>query len=135
MKLALALLMLFVPAFAADGTQDITSVLDTWKTAMLKGDAATLEKLYHKDLSYTHSSALVENKSAAIAAAMKPGNLTKAIDMKDTTSHVYGNTAIVKTKADITNAAGTVNHLDILMVWLKSPGGWQLVARQATKLP
>jgi ketosteroid isomerase-like protein len=135
MKLALALLLLFVPVFAADGNHEISGVLDTWKAAMLKGDAATLDKLYHKDLSYTHSSALVENKSVAIASATKAGNLTKAIDLKDPTTHVYGNTAIVKTKADITNAAGTVSHLDVLMVWLKSPQGWQLVARQATKLP
>jgi ketosteroid isomerase-like protein len=135
MKLALALLLLFVPVFAADETHEMSGVLDTWKAAMLKGDAATLDKLYHKDLLYTHSSALVENKSAAIAAATKPGNLTKAIDLKDTTTHVYGNTAIVKTKADITNAAGGTVHVDLLMVWLKSPGGWQLVARQATKLP
>jgi ketosteroid isomerase-like protein len=135
MKIVLALLLLFVPVFAAEGTNEVTAVLDSWKTAMLKGDAATLEKLYHKDLSYTHSSALVENKSAAIAAATKSGNVTKAIDLKDTTTHVYGNTAIVKTKADITNAAGSTVHVDVLMVWLKAPQGWQLVARQATKLP
>lgn len=135
MKLALALLLLFVPAFAADATHEVNAAVDTWKTAMLKGDAATLDKLYHKDLSYTHSSAKVEDKTEAIANATKAGSVAKAIEIRDQTAHVYGNTAIVRFKGDFTSATGTVNHLEMLMVWLKSPQGWQLLARQATKLP
>lgn len=135
MKLALALLLLFVPAFAADNTKEIAATIEKWKSAMLKGDAAALDKLYHKDLTYTHSSALVENKAVAIASATKAGGLAKAIELRDTTTRVYGNTAIVETKGDFTNAAGVVNHLEVLLVWVKSPQGWQLVARQATKLP
>ena len=135
MKLALALLLSIVPVFAADATQEVSAALETWKSAMLKGDAATLDKLYHKDLTYTHSSAMVETKPIAIASATKPGSLSKAIDLKDVKIRVYGSTAIVNAKGDFTNAAGTTNHLELLLVWLKSPGGWQLLARQATKLP
>jgi hypothetical protein len=135
MKLALALLLLFVPAFAGDATHDVSAAVDTWKAAMLKGDAATLDKLFHKDLSYTHSSAKVEDKTEAIANATKAGSIAKGIDIKDETTHVYGNTAIVRFKGDFTNATGAVSHLEMLMVWLKSPQGWQLLARQATKLP
>jgi hypothetical protein len=138
MKFALALSLLIVPAFAGDApapNKEIAALVDTWKTAMLKGDAAELEKLYHKDLTYEHSSGLTETKSQAIANATKAGNLSKAIEFSDLTTRVYGSTAIVKAKGDFTNAAGTTNHLDVLMVWLKSPQGWQLVARQSTKLP
>ena len=135
MKLALALLLLFVPAFAADATHEVSAALDTWKAAMLKGDAATLDKLYHKDLTYTHSGAKVETKTESIANATKAGSITKGIELKDPVIHVYGNTAIVSTKGDFTNATGAVSHLELLMVWLKSPQGWQLLARQATKLP
>ena len=138
MKLALTLVLLALPGLAADtpkADKDILATLDTWKQAMLKGDAATLDKLYHKDLAYTHSSAKTETKSESIENATKPGAIYKALEFHDLTTHVYGNTATVKGKFDITNGAGALTHLDVLMVWLKSPQGWQLVARQAVKLP
>jgi ketosteroid isomerase-like protein len=138
MKTAFTLLLLVLPAFAADSPKtgkDVLATLDTWKQAMLKGDAGTLDKLYHKDLAYTHSSAKTETKTESIANATKPGAIYKALEFHDLTTHVYGNTATVKGKFDITNGEGTLSHLDVLMVWLKSPQGWQLVARQAVKLP
>jgi ketosteroid isomerase-like protein len=138
MKLALTLVLLALPALAADtpkADKDILATLDTWKQAMLKGDAATLDKLYHKDLAYTHSSAKTETKTESIENATKPGAIYKALEFHDLTTHVYGNTATVKGKFDITNGAGALTHLDVLMVWVKSPQGWQLVARQAVKLP
>jgi ketosteroid isomerase-like protein len=138
MKTALAFLLMIVPVFAGDSAmksdKEIQGVLDTWKQAMLKGDAATLDKLYHKDLAYTHSSGKLENKTEAIENATKPGSLSKAIEIHELTTHVYGNTATVKGKFDLTNAAGVTSHLDILMVFVKSTQGWQLVARQAVKL-
>jgi ketosteroid isomerase-like protein len=135
MKLALALLCFLMPVLAADPAHEVSAAVEIWKAAMLKGDAATLEKLYHKDLTYTHSNAKVETKAESIAAATKPGNLAKAIELRDVSARVYGNTAIVNAKGNFTNAEGTVAHLELLMVWLKSPQGWQLLARQATKLP
>ena len=135
MKLVLVLLVSACSVFAADATQEVSAAIDAWKNAVLKGDAATLEKIYHKDLTYTHSSALVESKPIAIASATKPGNLSKAINLHDVKIRVYGSTAIVNAKGDFTNATDTTNHLELLMVWMKSPAGWQLLARQATKLP
>ena len=134
MKTVLALLLILLPAFAADPSHEVSAAVETWKAAMLKGDAPGLEKLYHKDLTYTHSSGKTETKAEAIAAATKAGSLTKAIELKDVTTRVYGSTAIVTATGDFTNAAGTTTHLGLLLVWLKSPQGWQLVARQAAKL-
>jgi ketosteroid isomerase-like protein len=138
MKTVLTLLLLALPAFAADSSKadkDILAALDTWKQAMLKGDAATLDKLYHKDLVYTHSTAKVEMKAECIENATKPGGVSKGIEMHDITTHVYGTTAILKGKFDMISAEGVLNHLDVLMVWMKSPQGWQILARQATKIP
>lgn len=138
MKTALTMLLLSFAAFAADSAKadkDVLAAVDTWKQAMLKGDAATLDKLCHKDLVYTHSTAKVEMKAECIHNATKPDGISKGIEMHDLTTHVYGNTAIVKGKFDMISAEGVLNHLDVLMVWMKSPQGWQLLARQATKIP
>ncbi len=135
--LAAALFALTLTAAPPDAKseKEVAQVLETWRSAMLKGDAATLNKLYHDDLNYVHSSARNETKAESIQNATKPDAISKAIDLHHPTIHIYGNTAIVKSTADFTNNAGAVSHLDILMVWLKTPAGWELVARHATKLP
>jgi len=43
--------------------QDIMAQMNVWKEAMLKRDAATLEKILHPDLTYSHSSGNTETKS------------------------------------------------------------------------
>ncbi|HKD09398.1 MAG TPA: nuclear transport factor 2 family protein [Bryobacteraceae bacterium] len=139
MKFALAAL-LFALTLAAAGPdarseKELTQTLETWRTAMLKGDAATLGRLYHPDLNYVHSSAKNETKAESIQNATKPDGIAKAIDLHQPTIHIYGDTAIVKATADFTSHAGAVSHLDILMVWTKTPSGWQLLARHATKIP
>ncbi|HXJ44935.1 MAG TPA: nuclear transport factor 2 family protein [Bryobacteraceae bacterium] len=133
MKVLLLTFILALGAFAAEPGGELAPVLAAWKQAMLKGDAAALDKLYHKDLTYVHSSAKMENKAEAIAAATK--SASKAIEYHDVTTRMLGSTAIVRGKFDLTNAQNVTSKLEILMVWTKSGAGWQLVARQATKLP
>jgi ketosteroid isomerase-like protein len=136
MKIALALLSLTLPAFAAGSAdKDVLAAIDAWKQAALKGDAAALGKLYHDDLAYTHSNAMTQTKAVAIAAETAPTGVYKGIEMRDVSVRVYGNTAIVEYKLDLTHFAGDTAHLHEIMVWLKSPQGWQMLARHATKLP
>lgn len=137
MKTALALLLLCIPVFAAESSaqKEISVSVDNWKQAMLKGDAAALDKLYHKDLVYVHSGGKMELKAEAIANATKPGSVAKAVQVNSLETRVYGNTGLVSAKVDITNGAGDTSHLDLLMVWLKVGPGWQLVSRHALKLP
>lgn len=96
-----------------------------------------IEKLLHDDLTYAHSAGLQQTKAQVIQTAMGP-TTTEAIDFSDTTVRVYGNTALVKAHVELRNSNGgkaTTNHLNILFVWVKGPGGWQLVARQASQQP
>jgi len=112
--------------------------MDAWKQATMKKDRAALEKLLHPDLSYSHSSAKNETKADVIKAVTTGKSTVEAIDFINNTVRVYGNTALVKGKVDIKNnvdGKSTTANLDILHVWLKGPQGWQLVARQAVRLP
>ncbi len=115
--------------------KEIAAAMDAYQKAMVKGDAAALDKLYAKDITYSHSTAKTEMKEEAIKNATSPDGVLKALTIHDTTTRVYGNTAVVKGKGEFTVQNGTVNHLDFLMVWVKNSSGWQLVARQSTKLP
>jgi ketosteroid isomerase-like protein len=139
MKILLALVLLIVPAFAADtnpkAEKEVTAAVEAWRQALLKGDGAALGKLYHADLVYEHSTAKNETKAEAIQAVTAPEGAYKALDLHDVSIRTYGNTALYKSKGEFTTHAGTVSHLDTLMVWVKTGQGWQLVSRQSTKLP
>ena len=120
------------------GEKEVLAAMDAWKQATMKKDRAALEKLLHPDLSYTHSSAKNETKADVIKAVTTGKSTVEAIDFINNTVRVYGNTALVKGKVDIKNnvdGKSTTANLDILHVWLKGPQGWQLVARQAVRLP
>jgi len=120
------------------GEKEVLAAMDAWKQATMKKDRAALEKLLHPDLSYSHSSAKNETKADVIKAVTTGKSTVEAIDFINNTVRVYGNTALVKGKVDIKNnvdGKSTTANLDILHVWLKGPQGWQLVARQAVRLP
>jgi ketosteroid isomerase-like protein len=136
MKIALALLLLALPAFSAGSAEkEVLAAIDAWKQAALKGDASALGKIYHDGLAYTHSNGMTQTKAVAIESETAANGVYKGIAMRDVDVHVYGDTAIVEYKLDLTHFAGDTAHLHEIMVWLKSPQGWQLLARHATKLP
>ncbi len=136
MKSVLAFLFMAVSAFpSGPADKDVLAAVDAWKLAALKGDAAALGRLYHDGLAYTHSNGMTQNKAVAITAETAPNGVYKGIAMRDVETHVYGDTAIVEYKLDLTHFAGDTAHLHEVMVWLRSPQGWQLLVRHATKLP
>lgn len=136
MKTVIALLFVALSALAADSAEkDVLAAVEAWKQAALKGDKAALGKLYHDGLLYTHSNGMTQNKAEAIAAETSPTGVYKGVEMRDLDLRVFGDTAILEYKLDLTHFAGDTAHLHEIMVWLKSPQGWQLVARHATKLP
>src|SRR5262245_55619086 len=123
---------------AADSKTEVQAAMDSWKQATMKKDGAALDKLLHPDLSYSHSSGKNETKAEVIAAVTKGKATVESIKFSETTVRVYGNTALVKGVVDIVNntdGKSTPAHLNILHVWMKGGNGWQMVARQATRLP
>ena len=114
------------------------AAMDAYKQGLIKKDAAALSKVLSDDLIYTHSSNLHEDKAAVLESLKKPAT-TEAIDFKNLSVRVYGNTAVVVGDVDFTNnpgtGASTTTKLNVLHVLVKGPQGWQLVARQATRYP
>jgi ketosteroid isomerase-like protein len=119
---------------AADPKADVLAAMESWKQAMLTKDAAALDRLLHPDLTYSHS----DGKNQTKADLMKSPDNNQSITFGETTVRVYGDTALLKGPAEFVSlgSSGTqaTAHLNILQVWLKGPQGWQMVARQATKV-
>ena len=108
--------------------------------AMVKGDRAALEKLLADDLTYTHSTALLENKEQFLKSVTS-GNIDYVSIVPseaDWKIRVNGNTAIV-------NGVAAVNVIDtgkdrkikirFTTVQANRGGAWQLQAWQSTVVP
>jgi ketosteroid isomerase-like protein len=117
--------------------KDVQAASDALKQAMMKKDAAGLQKYLHDDLTYSHSNGRTQTKAEVIQATTTGNTTIEAMDFTESTVRVYGNTALIKSNLDMRNSSAgksSTAHINILMVWLKGPGGWQLVGRQATQL-
>jgi ketosteroid isomerase-like protein len=115
------------------------ATLEAMAQATINKDVATLDKIYHPDLTYSHSSAMNQTKAEVLKAVAGPA-VTESMTFHETSVRVYGNVALVRGRNELRNGApGSLhdNHLNILWVLLKGPGphGWQIVARQTTRLP
>jgi hypothetical protein len=135
------LLAAALPAANNDSKEEkaVMATLETMAQATIKKDVATLDKIYHADLTYSHSSAMLQTKAEVLKAINTP-TITESMTFHDSTIRIYGNVALVRGGDELRNGTpGQMhdNHLNILWVLLKGPGphGWQIVARQTTRLP
>jgi hypothetical protein len=143
-RLAILVVMMTVGATAA-GAQTaadkkaVTDTLETMAKATIAKDLPTLEKIYSSDLTYSHSSAATQTK-AEVLADVRGTNVAVFMRFSETTIRVYGDVALAKGVVDFRNGppnALTDNHLNILWVLVRraeGPHGWQIVARQTTRI-
>ena len=137
--LVLACMFAIAPlAIAGEPKPDVKAAVlaaeQKWVDAVLHSDRATLEKLMASDIIYTHSSATSQTRDEFIKAATGATHYT-SIDFSDVVVRQFGHTVVITHKAVFKNAKTGDSHLFISEVWAEQNGGWQMVSRQATKLP
>ena len=137
--LILSLFAMALPVFgSAAKPDDEKAVLAAEKqlaAAMVKADIAVLDKLLSDDLSYTHSSAKHETKADVIQVFKTGSAKYTAVEYLDTKVRQFGAVVVTTHNMTITSQPTGVSKLYVTFVWAKQPAGWQLVSRQATKLP
>jgi ketosteroid isomerase-like protein len=105
--------------------------------ALESGDRAALEKISSAELSYGHSSGLVETRSQFVDALSSGQSDFVNINISNQTLVVTGKNAIVRHRLDATTqdrGKSGEAHLNILLVFRKEQGQWKLLARQAAKI-
>ena len=115
--------------------KDAMSNLDK---ALLNKDQRTLQRVMHKEVSYGHSNGWVQTKQD-ILNDLQTGKLVYNKIENSNVMIVALNKkwATVRTN---TNAEGSISgtafqlKLHVLQVWIKTKMGWQLMARQSTKI-
>ena len=140
MKYILTICLFFTSAiaFAQVDSVSLKEAMSNLDKALMNKDQKALVQLLHQDVSYGHSNGWVQNKTDIIND-LKSGKLIydKIENNSVTIAAINNKWATVRIN---TNAEGKVNgnsfqfKLHVLQVWLKAKSGWQLLARQSTKL-
>lgn len=106
--------------------------------AMVNRDVPTLSRYLGDDLIYTHSSAVVDNKESYVASIASGKVVYRQTDRYDLRVTPYDCTAVVTGRGVF---QVTLDGKDITVdlrftnVWHKRPGGWEMVAWEATRIP
>ncbi|HEX4228781.1 MAG TPA: nuclear transport factor 2 family protein [Bryobacteraceae bacterium] len=135
---ALVLAMTF-SSWAAEPSADVREAVlnaeNNWKSAVLHGNRSALDRLLSPDLSYTHSSSKTQTKEQFIQDATGGATTYKSIEFDNTKLRQYGTVVVITHSAVIKTVQTGTSHLYLTEVWARQGNGWQMVSRQATKLP
>ncbi len=140
LNLFLAFAFLSVPLSAQSKAEKaVATAVENLRQAMVSGDRTALTNIAAEDLSYGHSSGLLEDKAKFVEAIASGKSNFEKIDLTEQTIKVVRKTAIVRHNLfaetnNVGSAPGTVK-LTILTIWQKQGSQWKLLARQAVKIP
>ncbi len=117
--------------------QSIKAMTEQVNQAALKGDVATLDKLYVDDYIAINILGRARTK-AEVLEDLKSGKVKfEAIEVTETKVRVYGDTALVNSTANIKGHFGDTDisgQWRSVRVWVKRKGKWQSVSFQATRV-
>jgi len=137
---ALAIGLLSVtPVFAGADEDAVAKNLEAFRAAQAASNAEGLAALCAAELSYSHSSGVVEDKATFVANATNGKSRWLSLVYENTTIRVVGPAAIVRfhwlgEAEAIPDGKKSSTNLHILMNWQKQGTEWKLLSRAATKL-
>jgi ketosteroid isomerase-like protein len=108
------------------------------RNALLSKDSIALSNLLADDVTYGHSTGLIQTKAELIRSVMSGEQDYKTIEPSNINVRIYDNTGVVTINLKVNlNYQSKPLDMNLLatLVWVKIKGEWKLVARQAVKLP
>ena len=125
-------------SFAQDNSPKQTEVMMrmlTLRNSLINKDSVALDDVLASDVSYGHTSGLIQTKPQLIRSVMSKEQDYQNIIPSDMNIRIYDNTGVVTMKSSvIMNYQGKPLNMDmyITLVWIQK-NKWQLVARQSVK--
>ncbi|HYT49288.1 MAG TPA: nuclear transport factor 2 family protein [Pyrinomonadaceae bacterium] len=106
--------------------------------ALVKEDAAVLDRLWSNDLVFTFPNGKMSNKAQRLAGQKPSAESSQSTNVNDQVKvHVYGNTAVVTVLSTWKGSAGAQEYSDQYQAthaWVKQQGRWQLVAAHVSQV-
>ncbi len=134
MMLAAVVLCVAVQAAAqSPAEQAVLKLEQQWTDALVKADLAALDRIYHEDLVYTHSSGVVDTKATYIDSIKTGKTKYESFDRSEVRVRFHGDAALVTCRSVI-KVNGNTLTVRYIHVYVKQKGAWKMVAHQATRL-
>ena len=139
MKGILTIIFVVASSFLFAQTTYLKDAVGKLDKALINKDTVALKQLLHPDLSFGHSSGWVETKQDVLNDVTSGKLAYKSIDNKEVKWATGKDWATMRSNSHVVslNPDGKTSevNLHVLLVWLKTNKGWQLLARQTTRLP
>ena len=116
--------------------KEVGAAVDTLLSAMVNPEKTLLQRITADDLTYGHSTGLIEEKGEFIENLTQGEFNFLSIDVSDQSIYISGKTAIVRhiLSAEASDSGDPVDvRIGIVLVYQKEDGRWKLLARQAFK--
>ena len=116
--------------------QEVRQTIEKYRTALLQKDAATLERIWADDYTFTNGAGEIHSKADRLAN-LKSGatSLDSISEEEDMKVRIHGNVAVATSRVTIKgqySGKQTSGQHRTIHVWVKGATGWQLVANQLT---
>ena len=112
--------------------------VEALRKALIDPTVEGLKSLTSKDLSYGHSSGVLQDQKVFIEKLMNGESDFVTIEFQNQSIQIIGDVAVVRHNlAAHTKDSGVDKDIKIgiMLVWQKQKNKWLLIARQAFKLP
>jgi hypothetical protein len=116
----------------------LDKAVEALRNAIFDADRGKLAALTAPELSYGHSTGLMQNREEFIDGVINRKEVAKSLDYSEVKTFVAGDAGVARHRWVGDNELdGKPIHVDIrvLLVWQKRGDQWKLLARQAFKLP
>jgi Domain of unknown function (DUF4440) len=137
MKFVFGFLLLLLTHTAGAQTEFLKQAVIKLDQALVEKDTVVLSQVLHNELTYGHSNGWIETKREVIKDLVTGKMGYTKIKSKDHVWRTGKDWATLRTKTEIEYVVdGKPGNLElhVLQVWLKTNKGWQLLARQGTKM-
>jgi len=116
--------------------QEVRRTIEKYRTALVQKDAATLERIWADDYTFTNGAGEIHSKADRLAN-LKSGatSLDSISEEEDMKVRIHGNVAVATSRVTIKgqySGKQTSGQYRTIHVWVKGATGWQLVANQLT---
>ncbi len=115
------------------GEAAVARAVEAYRKAMLAADKAQLDAMCMDELTYGHTSGLVQTKAEFVADVTSGKSVWKSLQFELPTNAIVGDTAISRYIFIGENeSGGQTNALkfSVVMVWHKQAERWKLLVRQ-----
>jgi ketosteroid isomerase-like protein len=116
------------------GVAAVARAVEAYRKAMLGADKAQFEALCMDEISYGHTSGLLQTKVEFIASVTDGKTVWKSLTFENARNRVVGDNAIsLFVWVGENESGGQTNKLkfDVVVVWKKLGSQWKMLVRQS----